>query len=168
MLAVLVAMLPIIMEVESSSNARVCDNESRVKLSVLHGLNKHHRMKEVRIHEFEREATAALEETERKAVEAQMEVAKLQERVNKTYNEAEELVMKMENTTSPELEELEEQQICSDDSFVVDCCQVHKFRSIIILHIIIYNHIIVKIDKEAIPLCSLWNLCNQGSLFRCC
>ena len=125
LLAALVTVLPIIMEVESSSQSRVCDNESRVRLSVLHGLNKHHRMKEVRIQEFERKVTAALEEAERKAVEAKMEVAKMQERVNKTYNEAEELMTKMDNMTSPELEELEELQICSDDSFVADCCQVN-------------------------------------------
>ena len=116
-LAALAATLYIMRGAEAS---RVCDTESRVKLSMLHGLHEHHKKKEVRILEFD-EAT---NEAKRKLVEAESAVVKMQGQVNETRDEAEEIMARMDNITSPELEELEEQQICSDELFVTDCCQV--------------------------------------------
>ena len=117
-LAALAATLLYIMRGAEAS--RACDNESRVKLSMVHGLHEHHKRKEVRIVEFD-EAT---NEVKRKLVEAESAVVKMQGQVNKTRDEAEEIMARMDNITSPELEELEEQQICSDELFVTDCCQV--------------------------------------------
>ena len=45
----------------------------------------------------------------------------------------------MDNITSPELEELEEQQICSDEMFVTDCCQVNRkvfVYAFIVIHVL--------------------------------
>jgi TolA-binding protein len=123
-LAALAATLYIMRGAEASNNNRVCDNESRVKLSMLHGLHEQHKMKEVRILEFEREVDEVTNEAKRKVFEAESSVVKMQGQVNETRDEAEEIMTQMDNITSPELEELEEQQICSDELFVTDCCQV--------------------------------------------
>ena len=120
-LAALAATLYIMRGAEAS---RVCDNESRVKLSMLHGLHEQHKMKEVRILEFERELDEVTNEAKRKVFEAESSVVKIQGQVNKTRDEAEEIMTQMDNITSPELEELEEEQICSNELFVTDCCQV--------------------------------------------
>ena len=109
-----------------SNYNRVCDNESKVKLSMFHGLHEHHKRKEVRLLEFERKVDEASNEAKRKAAEAETVVVKMQDLVNNTRYEAEELMTQMDNITSPELEELEEQQICSDGMFVTDCCQVNR------------------------------------------
>ena len=115
--AVMVTFVSIMRGVETSQHNRVCDNESHVKLSILKGLREQHELKEARIHEFERRMDEAI-------AEVTTEVAKLQELVNKTHNEADEVMTEMENMTTPDLVELEELQICSEEDFVTDCCQV--------------------------------------------
>ena len=154
--ALAVTLLYIMRGAEAS---RVCDNESRVKLSMVHGLHEHHKRKEVRIVEFD-EAT---NEVKRKLVEAESAVVKMQGQVNETRNEAEEIMARMDNITSPELEELEEQQICSDELFVTDCCQVISASA----NEVLCYHIYFCVDKKAISLGSIWNLCNKRPLFKC-
>ena len=109
----------------SQHNSRVCDNESHAKLSNLKGLRKLHILKEARIHEFEKE----VEEAEREVDKAKLEVVKMQELVNRTYDEADELMTEINNMTTSGLGELEELQICSEENFVTDCCQVRAIFS---------------------------------------
>ena len=160
-LAALAATLLYIMRGAEAS--RVCDNESRVKLSMVHGLHEHHKRKEVRILEFERELDEATNEAKRKVVEAESSVVKMQGQVNKTRDEAEEIMTQMDNITSPELEELEEQQICSDELFVTDCCQVISASA----NEVLCYHIYFCVDQKAISLGSIWSLCNKRPLFKC-
>ena len=160
-LAALAATLYIMRGAEAS---RVCDSESKVKLSMVHGLHEHHKKKEVRILEFERELDEATNEAKRKVVEAESSVVKMQGQLNGTRNEAEEIMTQMDNITSPELQELEEQQICSDELFVTDCCQVISASA----NEVLCYHIYFCVDKKAISLGSIWNLCNKRSLFKCC
>lgn len=97
----------------ASQSNNVRDNESRVKNSILHGLRQQHVLKEHRMNWFERK----VEEAERRIVEAEAKMAEMQMHVNKTCNEVDNLVVTIQNMTTPELEE----QICG---LVTDCCQV--------------------------------------------
>ena len=123
-LATVVVLIPLINGVDSSTHDRVCDNESHVKLSVIKGLHDSHIIKANRIHEFEEQ----VKEAEKEVDKAKLKVAQIQALVNKTINDADKMSEKMENMSTPELMELEEQQICSEDAFVTDCCQVKKLK----------------------------------------
>ena len=116
----LAVLLFLIKEAEMSPNELVCDNNARVKLSVLNGLREHHTMKEIRVHELEREA----EEAQDKIREAEMALVEIRTQIDTTREEAEDIKTLVKNTTTPELEEIEELEICSEDGFVADCCQV--------------------------------------------
>ena len=120
MFATVVVLIPLMNGVYSSTHDRVCDNESHIKLSVIKGLQDNHRVKINRVHEIEKQ----LEEAEKEADKAKLKVTQVQALVNKTINDADKMAEKIENMTTPELMELEEQQICSEDAFVTDCCQV--------------------------------------------
>ena len=98
------------------AEALVCDNETRVNISIIHGLHHRHVLKEITINKFEREVN-----------ETEVLVAKMQARINYTRNEAMELLLRIKNMTTPELEELAELQICSEEEFVNDCCQVNNY-----------------------------------------
>ena len=116
--AVMVAFVSIMRGVETSQHNRVCDNESHVKLSILKGLRELHELKKARIHDFERRMDEAI-------AEVTTEVAKLQELVNNTNAEADELRAKIGNMTASSIGEVEELQICLEEDFVTDCCQVY-------------------------------------------
>ena len=51
-------------------------------------------------------------------------MVKMQELVNQTHVEIDRLRAMIDNMTTSRLRELEELQICSEDDFVTDCCQV--------------------------------------------
>ena len=110
LLAVVVVIIPLLLGVAGSSqHHNVCDNESRVKLSVLYALRQNYALKELRIKEFERQVEA---------------LARSQTHLNTAHTEAEELQAKIDNMTTSELQELETLQTCSVDGFLDDCCQV--------------------------------------------
>ena len=116
--AVMVAFVSIMRGVETSQHNRVCDNESHVKLSILKGLREQHDLKEDRIHDFKRRMDEAIEEVT-------AEVGKLQELVNNTNVQADELMTKINNMTASGIGEVEELRICPEEDFVTDCCQVY-------------------------------------------
>ena len=99
---------------------RVCANESRVELSILNGLRHRRMLKDRRRNEFEKEVAQASS----KVAQAEEELATMQAHLNSTCEEAEEIVTKVENMTTPELMELVEQQICAEDEYPTDCCHV--------------------------------------------
>ena len=53
-------------------------------------------------------------------------MVKMQELVNQTHVEIDGLRAMIDNMTTSGLCELEELQICSEEDFVTDCCQVSK------------------------------------------
>ena len=108
---------------ESSQDDRVCDDESRVKLSILNGLRQEHVMKENRVHQFKK----AIDEEKTKVAEAEKSLQRMKKAANTTYNQAQELLKIMDNMTTTELQQLEQDQICSEDGFLADCCQVNTF-----------------------------------------
>ena len=109
----MVTLVSIMREVETSQHNRVCDNESHVKLSILKGLHKLHILKEARIYKFEV-----------KIGDAKKEIDTMQELLNRTYDEADELMTEINNMTASGLGELEELQICSEEDFV----KGHNYR----------------------------------------
>ena len=118
---VFAALLFLLKEVEMSPNQIVCDSDSRVKLSVLNGLREHHVMKEIQVHELKTE----VDEAQNKINEAESAMLKIKRKINTTRDEADQIKTWMENMTTPELEQLEELEICSEDGFVADCCEVN-------------------------------------------
>ena len=120
----LAVLLLLINEVEMSPNQMVCDSDSRVKLSVLNGLHKQHVMKEIRVYELERE----VDEAQHKINEAELEMLKMKRKINTTRDEADGIKTSMENMTTPELQQLEYLEICSEDGFVADCCEVTHLK----------------------------------------
>ena len=119
-----VLLLLLINEVEMSPNQMVCDSDSRVKLSVLNGLRKQHVMKEIRVYELEGE----VDEAQNKINEAELEMLKMKRKINTTRDEADGIQKSMENMTTPELQQLENLEICSEDGFVADCCEVTHLK----------------------------------------
>ena len=117
----LAVLLFLIKGAEMSPNQMVCDSDSRVKLSVLNGLREQHVLKEIRVHELERE----VDEARKQINDAEVELGKMQRKINTTLEEAEGIEKSMANMTTPELEQLEELEICSEAGFVADCCQVN-------------------------------------------
>ena len=119
-----VLLLLLINEVEMSPNQMVCDSDSRVKLSVLNGLRKQHVMKEIRVYELEGE----VDEAQNKINETELEMLKMKRKINTTRDEADEIQKSMENMTTPELQQLENLEICSEHGFVADCCEVTHLK----------------------------------------
>ena len=118
------SLLFLLKEVEMSPNQIVCDSDSHVKLSVLNGLREHHRMKEIRVHELKTE----VDEAQNKINETESAMLKMKRKINVTRDETDEIKTSMENMTTPELEQLEELEICSEDGFVADCCEVNYLK----------------------------------------
>ena len=117
----MMAMLSLTIAAESSQSERVCDNESRVKLSIVKGLRRQHVMKESRMHDFERD----VDEAKGQVKKAEMELKNMQGKVNTTRYEIDEIMSEVNITMTPELTALEELQICSEDDYLSDCCQVN-------------------------------------------
>ena len=111
--------------VKEVQNQMVCDNDSHVKLSVLNGLREHHVMKEIRVHELKIE----VDESQNKLNEAESAMLKMKRKINTTRDEADQIKTMMENMTTPQLEQLEELQICSEAGFVADCCEVNHLKT---------------------------------------
>ena len=65
---------------EMSPNLLVCDNDARVKLSVLNGLREQHVLKQIRIMEMEKE----VDNTRDKMDEIKLTVVKMQRKINAT------------------------------------------------------------------------------------
>ena len=119
----LAVLLFLIKEAEMSPNLLVCDNDARVKLSVLNGLREQHVLKEIRIRELEKE----VDNTQDKMDEIKLAVVKMQRKINATHKEADGIETSMANMTTPELEQIEKLEICSEDGFVADCCEVKHY-----------------------------------------
>ena len=71
----------------------------------------------------------SVEEAKKEVDRANMELEKMQTLMNKTHNDAEELELEMENMTSSHIGDIENQQICSQEEFVTECCQVKLLYS---------------------------------------
>ena len=114
-------------EVDTSQSNEVCDNESHVKLSILNGLREQYVLKKARVCDLETRANETKKEVEDAKImhnNAITAMIKMQELVNQTYVEIDRLRAKIDNMTTSGLRELEELQICSEEDFVTDCCQV--------------------------------------------
>ena len=157
---VVVAIISITSGAESSQDDRVCDDESRVKLSILNGLRQEHVMKENRVHQFKK----AIDEEKIKVAEAEKSLERMRKVANTTHNQARELLKILDNMTTTELEELEQDQICSEDGFLADCCQVNTLVCGW-YHYNVKDAILLFADKETTSFCFFWTLCHQGSMF---
>ena len=122
LLAAVVALMSRLREVDTSTSKsnEVCDNESHVKLSILNGLREQYVLKKARVCDFETRAN----ETKKEVENAIAAMVKMQELVNQTHVEIDRLRAMIDNMTTSGLRELEELQICSEEDFVTDCCQV--------------------------------------------
>ena len=129
LLAAVVALMSRLREVDTSTSKsnEVCDNESHVKLSILNGLRKQYFLKKARVCDLETRAN----ETKKEVENAIAAMVKMQELVNQTHVEIDRLRAMIDNMTTSRLRELEELQICSEDDFVTDCCQVSIISSIV-------------------------------------
>ena len=122
---VFAALLFVIKEVEMSPNQMVCGNELQVKLSILNGLREQHVKKGTRVYMLEKE----IEQAQNKIHGVELEIVKMQRKINTTLSEADDIEQSMANMTTPEVERFDELDIC-ENGFVADCCQVNHFKCI--------------------------------------
>lgn len=90
-----------------TSDYAVCDDETQVKLSILFGMHQNLMMKEISAKELEK----SIVETE--------------QLLNITQQRAEEIHTSILNTTTQELEDLGDSNIC-ENGFARDCCKVYN------------------------------------------